>query len=78
MFSTSRPFIKGLPTRHGARTKAAPLPPHIIGIIPVPTKAGDASRRGGNGEQQIEVACRGADTRQDARPAAAAHSSARG
>jgi hypothetical protein len=42
------------------------------------TKARDASRRGGNGEQQIEVACRCADTRQDARAASAPHSSAGG
>jgi hypothetical protein len=52
------------------------LPPHIIGIIPASTKAGGASRRGGNVEQQIEVACRGADTRQDARADSAPHSSA--
>jgi hypothetical protein len=59
-----------------ARTGAALLPPHTIGIIPASTKAGDASRRGGNGEQQIEVACRGADTHQEARAASAPHSSA--
>jgi hypothetical protein len=62
------------PTR--ARTKAALLPPHTVGIIPASTEAGDASRRGGNGEQQIEVACRGADTRQDALADSAPHSSA--
>jgi hypothetical protein len=58
--------------------RSALLPPHTIGIIPTSTKAGDASRRGGNGEQQIEVACRSADTRQDARAASAPRSSARG
>jgi hypothetical protein len=52
------------------------LPPHTIGIISASTKAGDANRRGGNGEQQIEVACRGADTHQEARAASAPHSSA--
>jgi hypothetical protein len=34
------------------------LQPHPIEIIPASTTARDASRRGGNGEQQIEVACR--------------------
>jgi hypothetical protein len=58
--------------------RSALLPPHTIGIIPASTEAGDASRRGGNGEQQIEVACRGADTPQDALAASASHSSARG
>jgi hypothetical protein len=58
------------------------LPPRTIGIIPASAKAdlsaenGTLVERGGNGEQQIEVACRSADTRQDARAASAPHSSA--
>jgi hypothetical protein len=57
------PLLKDFQPGTEREQRPAPLPPHIIGIIPVPTKAGDASRRGGNGEQQIEVACRSADTR---------------
>jgi hypothetical protein len=62
---------------HGASVPAL-LPPHTIGTIPASTKAGDASRRGGNGEQPIEIACRGANTHQEARAASAPHSSAAG
>jgi hypothetical protein len=38
--------------------------------------AGDASRRGGNGEQQIEIARRGTDTSQEARAYSASYPSA--
>jgi hypothetical protein len=52
--------------------------PRPVAATPASTKAGDASRSGGNGEQQIEIACRGANTHQEARAASAPHSSAAG
>ena len=75
--TTRRPIGAGAGLAWGEREqRPALLPPHTIGIIPASTKVWDASRRGGNGEQQIEVACRGADTRQDARVASAPYPSA--
>jgi hypothetical protein len=76
--TTRRPIAPARLAWGEREQRPALLPPHTIGIIPASTKAGGASRRGGNGEQQIEVACRGADTRQDARVAATPQSSAHG
>jgi hypothetical protein len=50
--------------------RTALLPPYTTGIVRIRSnpdiKLGRVNRRGGNGELQIEVAHRGAGTRQDA------------
>jgi hypothetical protein len=46
------------------------------GFVPISTSSWGGSSEGGNGEQQIEGARRGAGTRQEARAASASRSSA--